>query len=253
MHDNTTQPSSPAQLPHPWKTVVSTVLGNFVLVVATVVLGSVATVVGWFPPRGVGMFIVGRWWSRIWMWSTGVKISSRGADALDPSRGYIFMANHQSMIDVPAMFLTLPGQTRFLAKKGLFKIPIFGWSLSSGGFIPVDRGNRAAARETFQAAIACLEAGRSILLFPEETRSPDGELLPFKSGGVRLALETGYPIVPVAILGSGRIRPKGRLILRPGSVEVRYGEPIDVTEYGMHHKNELTDDVRARITEMLAS
>lgn len=231
-------------------TVFFTVLGNVAFVLATLFFGLVATVVGWLPPRGKWWYVCARGWSAIVAGSAGLRVRARFAEPLPPDEGYVFMPNHQSMMDIPVLFTTLPGVTAMLAKKSLFAIPVFGWSLWSGGFIPVDRDNRASARETFAAAVRSLEEGRSILLFPEETRSRDGELLPFKSGGFLMALKTGYPIVPIAIRWTRRARPRGSLVNQAQPVEVRYGSPIDVRPYGVRGKARLMDEVRERILEL---
>jgi 1-acyl-sn-glycerol-3-phosphate acyltransferase len=170
---------------------------------------------------------------------------------LDPRQGYVFMANHQSLFDIPVLIQTLPGQTRFLAKKSLFRIPIFGWAIAAGDFVPVDRKNRASARQTFDAAIDRLEKGNSILLFPEETRSLGGELLPFKRGGFLMALKSGFPIVPVTIRGTLAVRSRKTFLIRPGQVEVIYGVPIEASAFGIRGREELSAEVRSRIEEQL--
>ncbi len=243
--------TSPPPPPSLAATVFFTVFGNVCLAVATIVFGGLATVVGWLPPRGKWMYLSAWMWSWVVVWSAGIRVRRHFATPLAASEGYVFMVNHQSMMDIPVLLATLPGETRMLAKKGLFQIPLFGWGLSAGGFIPVDRKRRSTARETFAASVRCLEEGRSLLLFPEETRSR-GELLPFKSGGFLMALKTGYPIVPVGLDGTLEARPRGSLINRPWRVDVRYGEPIDVTAYGVRGKARLMEDVRARVLELRA-
>lgn len=227
-----------------------TVLGNLALFFATLFFGAIASVVGWVPPRGRWMYVCARLWSHCYLAGSGVRLRSVLEKPLDSRMGYIFMANHQSMYDVPSLIAGMPGEVRFMAKKSLFKIPIFGWALTAGGFIPVDRGNRKAAAETYQAAIHVLESGRSILIFPEQTRSPDGKLLPFKRGGVVIALETGFPIVPVGIRGTRDVRPKGSLWVVPGEVKVHYGEPIEVDGLGPDDRDELLARVRSEVARL---
>lgn len=239
--------------PGRWAQVGRTVWGNLVLVLSTIVLGTVASIAGWLPPRGVWMYRCARLWSRLLLSSSGVRLTSTFEVPLEKQRGYIFMANHQSMYDVPVLIAGLPGEVRFLTKKSLFKIPIFGWALSAGGFVPVDRGNRAAAAETYEAAIACLSGGRSLLIFPEQTRSPDGELLPFKRGGSVMALQTGHAIVPVGIRGTGRVRPKKSWRIHPVPVSVRYGKPIEVAGRSLDERDELTAEVRAEVARLSAA
>ncbi len=248
-----TQVPEPSSSPPPSlaATVFFTVLGNLCFVAATLFFGLLATIVGWLPPRGKWMYLCARMWSRLVVWSAGIRIRPHFATPLSAGEGYVFMVNHQSMMDIPVLIATLPGETRMLAKKGLFQVPLFGWALYAGGFIPVDRKRRSTARETFAAAIRCLGAGHSLLLFPEETRSR-GELLPFKAGGFLMALKTGYPIVPVGLAGTREARPRGSLVNRPWRVDVRYGEPIDVTAYGVRQKAQLMEDVRTRVVELQA-
>ena len=234
------------------RTLFFTVFGNLGLVVATILCGVPAMILGWLPPRGRWMYLCARIWSYALLWTAGVRVRHGFTMPLDPRSGYVFMANHQSLMDIPVLIKSLPGETRMLAKRSLFQIPIFGWSLHAGGFIPVDRGDRAAAKATFDAAVRCLEGGHSILLFPEETRTRDGKMLPFKPGGFLMALKTGYPIVPVGIEGTFGVRVRGSLKIHPGAVEVRYGEPIDVTAYGVRRRAELMDVVRDRVIELRA-
>ncbi len=188
-----------------------------------------------------------RWWSAGLLFASGVSVEKRFEAPLDASKGYVFMANHQSIFDIPLLIHTLPGQTRFLAKRSLFLIPIFGWAIAAGGFVPVDRKNRASARKTFEAALDRLRRGSSILIFPEETRSMTGQLLPFKRGGFLIALKSGYPIVPVAVRGTLEVQNKKSLLIRPGRVRVVYGAPIDAADFGMRGRGQLAEDVRAKI------
>jgi 1-acyl-sn-glycerol-3-phosphate acyltransferase len=137
-----------------------------------------------------------------------------------------------------------------MAKRSLFRIPLFGWSLAAGGFIPIDRGDRSTARQSFASALARLKGGTSILFFPEGTRSATDTLLPFQRGGFLLAMKTGLPIVPVGIRGSRAVQRKGSFAIRPGPIEVRYGAPISAADYGIRRKGELVGEVRRRISAL---
>jgi len=230
-------------------TVIATLAGNLMLVAATVVLGGLGTVFGWIPPRGHVVYALGRLWSRLILAAGFIRLHARFEQPLEPQRGYIFMANHQSMYDIPALMATTPGQGRFMAKASLFKIPIFGWSLKSGGFIAVDRRDRAGGEKTFKAALRSLERGHSLIIFPEEKRS-DGTLLPFKRGGFLLALKTGFPIVPVGIHGTREIRRRASHIIHPGRIEVHYGAPVDAASFGLGGRRALVESVRQRVGEL---
>jgi 1-acyl-sn-glycerol-3-phosphate acyltransferase len=160
------------------------------------------------------------------------------------------MSNHQSMFDIPALIAAIPNQTRFLAKRELFKIPIFGWALWIGGFVPVERGDRSRSRVTLDAASDRLRRHLSLLIFPEETRSRDGRLLPFKSGGFLLAAKAGVPVVPAGVHGTMRVQPKGRYTMTPGEVTVRFGAPVAVPDDGARAKRALVHAVRAEIARL---
>lgn len=212
--------------PHPLRTFFHSTVGNFGVVIATVVFGLLGTLFGFVPPRGRWMLLSCRLWSHSLLWSSGVKVKHQFEAPLDPEQGYVFLANHQSMYDIPAILVSVPNEVRFLAKKSLFYVPFFGWGLWAGGFIPVDRKDRKAAIKTYKLAEDSLRSGRSLVIFPEETRSDDGRLLPFKRGGMVLAQRTGFPVVPVGIEGSCRVKPKGSYHVKPGVITVRYGRPL---------------------------
>ena len=236
-----------------WRTLVANLtLYTFVLP-GTLILGLLAVLVSWIPPRGRGMLLVARIWSRCLLAAAGVRLEVEPAPAWDaesPGGSYVFMANHLSYFDVPALLAVLPGQVRFAAKRSLFRIPIFGWSLWAGGFIPIDRANRARARDAFGIAVRRIRSGASVLFFPEGSRSPDGRLHTFERGGFLLALKSGAPIVPVGIEGSYRVMPRSRLTVRPGRIRVRLGAPLEISRYGVRGRGELVREVRERIVEL---
>lgn len=229
---------------------VTTVTGNLFLVLGTVVCASVAVAFGWLPPRGRWVNLWARIWSRGLLLFGGVRLETRFATPLPADRPCVFMANHQSLYDIPALIVGLPGQTRFLAKRGLFQIPLFGWALKVGGFISIDRSDRSRAGESFADAIRELQSGASAVVFPEGTRSTGGELLPFQRGGFLLALKSGLPIVPVGIHGSRAVRAKESYRIRPGRITVSCGRPIETAEYGVRDKARLMEDVRRRVVAL---
>ena len=231
-------------------TLFFSVLGNLTIVVCTLFWAIPSFLLGWIPPRGTVTF----WCARAWAWCLLVGCGLRVRVVRDPAverRGhYVFMANHQSLFDIPLLIATLPGQTRFLAKRSLFRIPIFGWAIAAGGFIPVDREDKSKAREMFATAIARAQSGVSLLVFPEQTRSLDGQLLPFQRGGFLLAMKAGLPIVPVGIRGTFGVQQKRSFLIHPGTVEVHYGAPIPTTEVDVRRKRDLVETTRARIAEL---
>jgi 1-acyl-sn-glycerol-3-phosphate acyltransferase len=229
---------------------LATLTGNLFLVAGSLVLGLAAVVAGWLPSGRRWAFAVTRLWSAGLLAASGIRLVVRRSAGLDPAASYVFLANHQSLFDIPALLRAVPGRFRFVAKQSLFRIPVFGPALSAAGFVSVDREDRTAARQSFAAAEDGLRTGGSILLFPEGTRSTGNTLLPFKRGGFLLALRTGLPVVPVGIRGTRAVQPRGRHSIQPGVVEVRFGAPIDVTQFGIRRKRELIAEVRRQLAEL---
>ncbi len=236
--------------PSPWLSAIATVAGNLFLVIGSLVLAVATLAVSWIPPRGNWAFAVMRVWSNAVLAASMVRVQVRYSPELEPGKSYVFLSNHQSLFDIPVLIATAPGQIRMVAKRSLFQIPIFGWAMKAGGFIPVDRKDRSTARQTFASAAARLRGGTSILIFPEGTRSKTDTLLPFQRGGFLLALKSGLPIVPVGVRGTRAVQDPARFSIHPGTVEVFYGVPIHTADYGLRRKEELTAEVRARITEL---
>jgi 1-acyl-sn-glycerol-3-phosphate acyltransferase len=236
--------------PARWLTLVATLTGNLYLVLASFILALVGIAVSWIPPRGTWMFAIMRIWSNGLLAASMVRVEARYDPGLEPGRSYIFLSNHQSLYDIPVLLATCPGQVRMMAKRGLFQIPIFGWGLWAGGFIPVDRADRSTARQAFASAAERLRAGTSIALFPEGTRSETETLLPFERGGFLLALKSGLPIVPVGIRGTRAVRLRGGLRINPGIAVISYGAPVQAADYGLRRKRELIAEVRRRVAEM---
>jgi 1-acyl-sn-glycerol-3-phosphate acyltransferase len=199
-----------------------------VIVIATVAFGIPSIFAAFLPPRGDWYLLFARGWARTLLAATGVPVYAAGADRLDRGRGYIFFANHESFYDILVLLACLPGRLRFLAKKSLFSIPVLGWSMAAAGYIAIDREDRRQAAESLEVAAEKLRHGQSVIVFPEQTRTRTGELLPFKKGGVLLALKTGHPIVPVGIAGTFPILKKGSFFLTPGDAAVQIGAPISM-------------------------
>lgn len=233
-----------------WTKPFATITGNLFLVIGSVLFGTLAILGSWFPPRGNWMFAMARLWSLLLLRASLIRVEIRHEPGLDPRASYVFLANHQSLFDIPVLLSTVPGQVRMMAKRSLFRVPIFGWALAAGGFIPIDRGDRSTARQSFASAIARIRGGTSILLFPEGTRSLSDTLLPFERGGFLLALKSGLPIVPVGIQGTRAVQRRGVWTIHPGTVVIHYGTPIDIAAYGVRRKRELIAEVRRQVAGM---
>ena len=218
--------------------------------VNTVVAGAYGTIVGFIPPRGDWTLRGARVWARLVLLGGFVRLVADGRQRVPRDTPVVFMANHESWLDIPALLASIPVQVRFLAKKSLFSWPFFGWAIAAMGFIPVDRENRRTAVRSFEEAALRIRSGRSVLIFPEETRTTTGNLLPFQRGGFLIALKAGIPIVPVGLRGPRRCLPKHSYLVRPGTVTVRFGDPIATAGHGVTNKGELMETVRKAIEQL---
>jgi 1-acyl-sn-glycerol-3-phosphate acyltransferase len=194
-----------------------------------------------------------RTWCRMIAVTAGARISVRGLENLPRDQACVVIANHQSYLDIPALWGCLPLQFRILAKRGLFYLPFLGWFLWRAGHIPVDRENARAALANVNRAVDKLKAGYSIVVFPEGTRSPDGTLREFKSGGFKIALKAGVPVLPVTIIGTARVLKKNSLVFHPGAIEVIIDPPLATTAYNSRTLPELIAVTRARIEAHLTA
>lgn len=193
-----------------------------------------------------------RWWSSKLLRDADAELVVRGREHAEGSGPLVVMSNHQSLYDIPALYCAIPGRLRMVAKDELFRVPVWGQAMTAAGFIRIDRRDRAQAVASLHASAEKLKEGTRIWIAPEGTRSWDGRLGKFKSGGFRLALETGAPILPVAIDGTRRILPaKGLVVQRHQRVVVTILPPIDPAPYGLERRKELMRDVRAAIATAL--
>lgn len=179
-------------------------------------------------------------WAKTILWAAGVKVRFEGLEHLRTDAPQIVVANHQSWFDVFALAAELPVRYRFVAKKELGEIPVFGRAWMSCGHVSVDRGNREAAIEALdQAWREVHEDKLTMVLFPEGTRSPDGRLKDFKKGAFVLAVQGQVPLVPMAVTGSRAIMPKGDFGIRSGEIVIRVGEPIPTKGATIRDRNRL--------------
>lgn len=243
-------PTRPEVEPSPVKVVLATVGGNLFIVLGSVVFGTLAILGSWLPPRGRWVFLMARMWSKGLLACSGLRLEASSQGVLDGSRSYVFMPNHQSLYDIPALIASLPVPAFFLAKRSLFHIPIFGWALKAGGFISIDRNDRSKAKEAFRRAVESLQEGRSTVIFPEGTRSLDGNLLPFERGGFLMALKSCSAITPVGIQGTLEVRRRDSWRVAPGTIKIRYGHPVDTGGFSIRTREALADKVRSEIVQL---
>jgi 1-acyl-sn-glycerol-3-phosphate acyltransferase len=207
---------------HWWRTV-------FYLIPAislyTIVLGAASIVSSLFDRRGYFAHACARAWSGLILKTTGVRVAVEGLERLTPNTTYIFVSNHQSHYDTPVIFSSLPYQLRIIAKESLARFPVLGWHLKRGGHLFVDRRNpdRSGILKRWRALVS---EGLSLIIYAEGTRSPDGRVARFKAGSFLLAIEAGLPVVPLAVIGTRGVMPKGRLQTEPGNVRLIVHDPI---------------------------
>lgn len=203
-----------------------------VISVVTVPVALFIVLLGLFDRYGKYAYGMTRLWTWIILMVGGVRLKVAGLSHVDPKRQYIFIANHQSHIDIPILIQSLPAfQLRWIAKRELLWVPFFGWAMWAAKHITVDRSDRMDALTSLKKAKERMKSGISLVIFPEGTRGSDGNLLPFKRGGLLLAVRTRTPIVPVTISGSWTILPKGDWRIRRGQIEVTVGPPVPVKNY----------------------
>jgi 1-acyl-sn-glycerol-3-phosphate acyltransferase len=203
-----------------------------IFVMATILMGFFSSICALVDRSGRTSHYFAKYWSRFIFWGVGIDVHLSGAENIPPGQAVIFAANHQSTMDIPAMFGYLPVQFRIMAKQILFLIPFLGWHLYLGGNIPIDRKNARRAFGSVYKASARIKGGISLLVFLEGTRSRDGKLHRFKRGSFTLARKLKVPIVPVAIKGTFELMPADAWTAKPGKVEIIITPPLSVPAEG---------------------
>ena len=186
----------------------------------------------WAGARGTMFFVC----------AVGVRVRVKGTERIPPGT-CLFVANHTSSADAPAVVNAIPRRIAILLKKSLFKWPIVGQAFALAHFIPVERSRHESAIRSLEKATGAMREGQSFLIYPEGTRSPDGRLQEFKKGAVVMAIKAGVPIVPVACSGAHRVMEKRSLVIHPGEILVEFLEPIDASRYTFERREELNQAV----------
>jgi len=221
---------------------------DLAIIAYTIVLAPVAALGVLILRQGWPADVIGRIWCRLIIWTCGIRVELHGAENLRPDESYVLISNHLSNFDVWATLATVPRTVRFVAKKELTRIPVFGWALAASDHIVIDREKTEEAIETINAAISRSPNGMWILFYAEGTRSPDGKVHEFKKGGVALALRTGLPVVPVSVSGTATFLPKGCFVIRPsGRVKIVIDRPIETKQLSPNDREALNTLVRERV------
>lgn len=221
------------------------------IVLATIAFGLVSRVIALFETDGRRQIAVAREWARCLLWVTGVKVKVEGLEKIDPHRSYVFSANHLSYMDTPVLLANIP-EFRFLAKSGLFKIPLLGTHLATAGHISVPRDDARAAVKTMTTAAQLIrDHGISVLIFPEGGRSHTGELAAFQEGAAYIAIRAGVSLVPIALKGTREVLPFGSGHFRSGPVTMRIGDPISTDQAQLRDRGRITAELRDSIVSLL--
>lgn len=233
---------------------IRTILILYIYVFLTITLGIPALLISFITGKRDFLFKVGKFGLYLSKPFFGMRLRVRGMENIDFGRPYVFMANHASLIDAPLLFLIFPVPVRIFPKRELFKIPVIGKGMERVGFIPVDRGDSSKGRMAIEKGVEMIkEKGWSFLIFPEGTRSWNGNLLPFKKGGFILSIKSGIPIVPITIKGTREILPRGKFSVKKGAVTVKFHEPISPEGYSIEDRDKLIQKVREVFEKELAN
>jgi len=221
------------------------------ILLATVALGTLSLMASFFDRRGHLQHRLARLWSRILLLVCGVSVRVEGLEKLNPRSSYVFVANHASYMDTPVVLGHIPVEFRFMAKKGLFLIPLLGWHLKRAGHLAVVRGDpRASARSMTEAARVIRKTGISVLVFAEGGRTPTG-MREFREGAAYIAIKSGVPAVPLGVVGTRQVLPVGSGHVRGGPVILRVGDPVPTAHATLKDRSELTHLLRERVLELL--
>ena len=229
---------------HWWRTVFFLIPA---IAVYTIVLGTVSILSTLVDPGGDFGHRCARAWAWLILKTTGVRVDVRGLERLDRSRSYVFAANHQSIYDIPVVFASLPVQLRIIAKDSLGSFPFLGWHLRRTGHLLVDRKNPGAG--ILKKMSRLISGARSLIVFPEGTRSVDGAVARFKGGIFLLAIDSNLPVVPVSIARSRFVMLKGRLMTCPGDVTITIHDPISTDGITRAQARDFAERVREVVRE----
>jgi 1-acyl-sn-glycerol-3-phosphate acyltransferase len=200
---------------------------------------------------GSAYYSLARAWARMTLRWFGVRVETVGVSSIVRGRDYVLLCNHRSQFDPLAIIVALTEhETRWVAKRELLRVPVFGFALRVTGQILIDRRDHEQALRQLEANLG--KRGASVVFFPEGRRAESASLLPFKKGGAAFAIEAGWPVVPVAIWGSDRVLPPHSFHVRPGTIRVLIGEPIEVASLTAADRDSVTEDARLAIERMLA-
>ena len=221
------------------------------VVLWTFLLGTLAIVLGFIDKKGKLISFGIRCWSKILIFFSGVKIKIIDLENLKKNKNYIFASNHESNFDIPLIFSSINLHLVSIAKKELKKIPIFGWAMKSGQHIFIDRFNQIEALKSLKLAKnSIIKNPRSIIIFPEGTRSFDGKIKQFKKGGLSIAFDLEMDVVPIAVCGTRNVLKRGSIFIKPCPIQLRIGKPVNINQWKNKKKIDFANYVQKKVVEM---
>ena len=221
------------------------------VVLWTFLLGTLAILLGFIDKKGKLISFGIRCWSKILIFFSGVKIKIIGLENLKKDKNYIFASNHESNFDIPLIFSSINLHLVSIAKKELKKIPIFGWAMKSGQHIFIDRFNKIEALKSLKLAKnSIFKNPRSIIIFPEGTRSFDGKIKQFKKGGLSIAFDLEMDVVPIAVCGTRNVLKRGSIFIKPCLIQLRIGKPVNINQWKNKKKIDFANYIQKKVLEM---
>ena len=250
------EPSSSIPAPKPRRTghiryllsyARSLLFTNLLIYFYTAVCGTVSLFASLFDSQGRWQHACARTWSWLILKTSGIRVRVEGLEHVNPGQTTIYCVNHQSAMDIPVLFASLPVQFRFVAKRSLFHLPFMGWHLRRSGHIPVDRDRPQQAMKSMKKVAKEIREGKSVLLFHEGHRSRNGQLLPFKAGSFYIAILSGVPIVPITVNGTPYVLKPDTYHVRAGQTEMIVHPPISTQGLTLHDVDVLSQRVKDAI------
>jgi 1-acyl-sn-glycerol-3-phosphate acyltransferase len=217
-------------------------------IIVTAFVSCAVVIINIFFPSGILIRKIARFWAKTLLYISRIRVEVIGMENVSTEKPQIFMANHQGDFDILIFLAHIPVDFLWTVKKELFRVPVFGRALRKAGYIEIDRQNHENAMKGLEETEVEISKGISIATFPEGTRSEDGRILPFKQGMFYLAIQTGVPIVPVTIIGSNKILPKGSLKVSPGKIIMAIDKPVEAGNYTIESRNALIKKVQKIIS-----
>lgn len=223
-------------------------MGGIVVTIIGASLGVLGGIID--PKHRLGIYFGARWWAPAVLWVLGARLKIFYRERVPMNTGQVYLCNHESLIDIPIAAWGAPHLLSFVGKQELKKVPFIGWAMMATDMIFIDRRNKEKAIQSIQEAGEKIRKGKAVILFPDGTRTRNGEVLPFKKGSFHLSIDNQLDIIPMAIVGAYEVLPPDTVRVKPGKVALLFGHPISHETYSDLTADELSDLVRNTIISL---